>query len=229
MDNINKLYSEFHNRRLGIHCYPNEFLVRTMLGYYPDLKLSHEYKGKNVLDWACGDGRNLILLHNLEMKLHAFEITDEICGGVCDRMNALGIGGGVEIRKGRNNQVPYEAEMFDYIVASSSLYYVDHNTSFNDNYKELVRVMRNGGYLIATLAHPETFILKDAIPLEDGHYQITDDPYGLRNGDILKVFHTKQEIIDTFSEDFENICIGMQDEDYYGMHIQLWLVVMRKR
>lgn len=119
--------------------------------------------------------------------------------------------------------------MFDYIVASSSLYYVDHNTSFNDNYKELVRVMRNGGYLIATLAHPETFILKDAIPLEDGHYQITDDPYGLRNGDILKVFHTKQEIIDTFSEDFENICIGMQDEDYYGMHIQLWLVVMRKR
>lgn len=89
--------------------------------------------------------------------------------------------------------------------------------------------MRNGGYLIATLAHPETFILKDAIPLEDGHYQITDDPYGLRNGDILKVFHTKQEIIDTFSEDFENICIGMQDEDYYGMHIQLWLVVMRKR
>lgn len=227
MENINKLYSEFHNKRLGIHCYPNEFLVRTMLGQYPDLKLSHEYKGKDVLDWACGDGRNLILLHNLGMKLQAFEITDEICDGVRERMNRFGIN--VEIRKGRNNRVPYEAEMFDYVVASSSLYYVDHNTSFKDNYKELVRVMRNGGYLIATLAHPKTFILKDAIALEDGHYQITDDPYGLRNGDIFKVFHTKQEIIDTFSENFEDICIGMQDEDYYGMHIQLWLVVMRKR
>lgn len=40
------------------------------------------------------------------------------------------------------------------------------------------------GYLVATLAHPKTFILKGAIPLEDGHYQITDDPYGLRSGDM---------------------------------------------
>lgn len=50
VENINKLYSEFHNKRLGIHCYPNEFLVRTMLGQYPELKLSHDYKGKKVID-----------------------------------------------------------------------------------------------------------------------------------------------------------------------------------
>lgn len=227
MEDIDKLYSEFHDKRLGVHCYPNEFLVRTMLGRYPDLKLLHNYKGKNVLDWACGDGRNLILLNNLGMNLYAFEITDKICDGVRERMRKFGIE--VEIRQGRNNHVPFEDGMFDYIIASSSLYYVDHGTNFNDNYKELLRVISKGGYLIATLAPPETFILKDAIPLEDGHYQITSDPYGLRNGDIFKVFHTKQEIIDTFSEDFDNICIGMQDEDYYGMHIQLWLVVMRRK
>lgn len=71
--------------------------------------------------------------------------------------------------------------------------------------------------------------MKDAISLEDGHYRITNDPYGLRNGDIFKVFHTEKEIMDTFSGDFEDICIGMQDENYYGMHIQLWLVVMRRK
>lgn len=79
------------------------------------------------------------------------------------------------------------------------------------------------------MAHPKTFILKNAILLKDGHYQITDDPYKLRNGDIFKVFHTKDEIISTFSMDYEDICIGMQDEDYFGMHIQLWLVVMKKK
>lgn len=227
MEKIDELYSDFHKKRLGIHCYPNEFLVRTMLGTYPDLQLSHEYEGKKVLDWACGDGRNLILLHNLGLNLFAFEITDHICEGVQKRMASFGIE--VDIRTGRNNCVPFEDGMFDYIVTSSSLYYVDHGSSFNDNYQELVRLCQRGGYVIATLAHPETFILKNAIPLEDGHYQITDDPYGLRNGDIFKVFHDKQEIMNIFSKDFESICIGMQDEDYYGMHIQLWLVVMRKK
>ena len=142
-ESINKLYSEFHSKRLGIHCYPNEFLVRTMLGQYPDLKLSHEYEGKNVLDWACGDGRNLILLNNLNMNLYAFEITDEICDGVRDRMKKLGID--VEIKQGRNNHVPYQDRMFDYIISSAALYYVDHGTGFNDNYNELVRVISRGG------------------------------------------------------------------------------------
>lgn len=143
MENINKLYSEFHNKRLGIHCYPNEFLVRTMLGNYPDLKLAHDYEEKNVLDWACGDGRNLVLLHNLGLNLYAFEITDEICNGVKDRMLKMGIQ--VEMRTGRNSQVPYADGMFDYIIASSSFYYVDHGTCFEDNYRELKRVILPGG------------------------------------------------------------------------------------
>lgn len=227
MENINKLYSEFHNQRLGIHCYPNEFLVRTMLGNYPGLKLSHNYEGKNVLDWACGDGRNLVLLHNLGLNLHAFEITDEICVGVQERMRKMGIK--VELKMGRNNRVPYPNNMFDYIIASASFYYVDHGTVFEDNYKELVRVILPGGYFIATFATHETFLFKNAVRLENGLYQVFDDPYGLRNGDIFKAFHNKEEIIDTFSADFEDICIGLSDEDYYGMHIQLWLVVMRKK
>lgn len=227
MEKIDKLYSDFHKKRLGIHCYPNEFLVRTMLGAYPKLKLSHEYEGKKALDWACGDGRNLVLLHNLGLKLAAFEITADICKGVRERMEHFGIE--VDIRTGRNNHVPFEDGMFDYIVTSSSMYYVDHGSSFHDNYKELARVTAEGGYVIATLPHPKSFILEGAIPLKDGHYQITADPYDLRNGDIFKVFHDRKEIVDIFSKDFTDICIGMQDEDYYGMHIQLWLVVMRKK
>lgn len=143
MESIDRLYSDFHSKRLGIHCYPNEFLVRTMLGQYPNLILPHDYEGKSVLDSVCGDGRNLILLNNLGMSLHAFEITDEICNGVRDRMDRLGID--VDIRKGRNNQIPFQDGSFDYVVASSSLYYVDHGTSFSDNYKELNRVLRGGG------------------------------------------------------------------------------------
>lgn len=227
MEKVDKLYSEFHAGRLGIHCYPNEFLVRTMLGRYPGLKLEHNYEGKNALDWACGDGRNMGLLHNLGLKVHGFEITEDICNGVSDRMQSMGIE--ADIRVGRNTQVPFQAEYFDYVVASSSLYYVDHGSSFKENLKELTRVLKSDGYVIATLAHPQTFILDGAVEQEDSHYQIVNDPYGLRNGDIFKVFHTKEQILETFGADYGDISIGMQNEDYYGMHIQMWLVVMKKK
>ncbi len=227
MEKIDGLYTEFHKKRLGIHCYPNEFLVRTMLGKYPNLTLSHEYEGKKVLDWSCGDGRNIPLLHNLDMEVYATEITQEIVDGVYDRMKRFGLN--PEIRVGRNKSMPFEDTFFDYIVASSSIYYVDHGSDFSCNHKELSRILKGGGYAIITLPHPKTFILQNSVDMGKGLFQITEDPYGLRNGDYFRVFPDKEDIEKEFSVDFEDICIGMQDEDYFGMHIQLWIVVMRKK
>lgn len=229
-EKINKLYSDFHAQRLGIHCYPNEFLVRTMLGDYPNLRISHDYHGKKVLDWGCGDGRNILLLHNCGLDVSAFEITEEICNGVKERVQRL-YGFPIDIRVGRNNKVPFEDKTFDYIVASSSVYYVDHDSNFDENYNELCRVIKAGGYVIMSLSQAQNFILKDCVKWQcnEGHYQITNDPYGLRNGDIFRVWQNEEEIIETFSKDFEDICIGKAEEDYYGMHIALWLVVMRKK
>ncbi len=81
-----------------------------------------------------------------------------------------------------------------------------------------------------TLPPPNTFILKDCIPWgnKEGHYEITNDPYGLRNGDIFRVWQNEQEIINTFSGDFEDICIGQSEEEYCGMYIALWYVAMKK-
>lgn len=227
MEKIDKLYSDFHASRLGVHCYPNEWLVRTMLGKYPNLIISHDYEGGKVLDWACGDGRNMVLLHNLGLDIYGFEITKEICDGVKKRMSNRGIS--CEIRVGRNKSVPYADHMFDYIVASSSFYYVDHESCFDENLAELVRCIKVGGYVIMTLPHPEGFMFKDSKPLKDGHYEVISDPYGLRNGDIFKVFHNEKEIYSCFENDFTDICIGMCSENYYGEHIKLWLVVMKKK
>lgn len=227
MSNIDKFYTDFHLKRMGEHCYPTEFLIRTMLGKYPNLKLEQNYENKNVLDLGCGDGRNMILLKNLGLNIYATEITPEICTSVTKRMKKFGID--ADIRVGRNSNIPFEDDFFDYIVASASIYYVDKNESFKDNLKESLRVLKKGGYLIAILAHPESFILKDAKELKDSHFEITKDPFKLRNGDIFKVHKTKRDIIEEFSPHFEEISLGHTFDDYYGLNQMLWLMVGKKR
>lgn len=226
MSNIEKYYTDFHLKRLGVHCYPSEYLVRTMLGKYPKLKLEHNYQGKNVLDLGCGDGRNMILLNNLDLKISGVEITQDICDSVTERMTKFGID--TDIRVGRNSSIPFKDNYFDYVTASASLYYVDKNESFKQNLSETLRVLKKGGFLIATLAH-DGCILEGAKELDNGHYEITNDPYNLRNGNIFKVYKNKEDIINDFSSEFEDISIGHTADDYYGLDINLWLLVAKKK
>jgi SAM-dependent methyltransferase len=109
------------------------------------------------------------------------------------------------------------------------MYYIDEGQWFKDNLQEINRVIKPGGYLLATLPHPRTFILKGALEISDSHFRITNDPYGLRNGIIFKVFHDKKHILDEFGQDYEDLSIGETHDNYYGSNISLWLVVGRKK
>lgn len=228
MTKIEETYSDFHLQRMGMHCYPNEFLVRTMLGKYPKLELEKSYKDKKILDLGCGDGRNIILLNNLGMDVSAVEITDSICNAVKTRMKEH-FGIDLNIKVGRNNNIPFADNEFDYLLSAAALYYVDENDNFDINLKEALRVLKKGGILIATLPHPDTFILKGAIELGDNHFRITDDPFKLRNGNIFRVFKTKEEMFEKFSPYFEDIVIGETLDDYYGLQQDLWLFVATKK
>jgi cyclopropane fatty-acyl-phospholipid synthase-like methyltransferase len=82
-----------------------------MLGSYPALTLVHQYEGANILDLGCGDGRNLILLHNLKANVYGLEITLEIYQGVMRRLKDL-FGITTDIRVGRNTSIPFEDHFF---------------------------------------------------------------------------------------------------------------------
>lgn len=228
MSTLESHYTEFWMKRLGVHFYPSEFLVRTFLSQNcPDLILKHDYENKNVLDLGCGDGRNMGLLSNLGMNIYGAEITKEICDAVMLRMAKLGIK--ADIRVGRNNSLPFEDQLFDYIVASASVYYVDSGTTFEDNMREIQRVLKPGGHIIFSIVHPDSYILNGAEELSDSHYRIKSDPLGLRNGYVFKVFKEREHITDCFSKDFCDISIGYTSDDYYGLKQDLWLLVAKKK
>ncbi len=59
-----------------------------------------------------------------------------------EKLNRLGIE--AQLKKGTNVRIPFEDRYFDYLLACHSCYYVDKNTSFNQNVAEMARVMKPG-------------------------------------------------------------------------------------
>jgi SAM-dependent methyltransferase len=220
-------YDTFYRDRDPLHVYPVEFVVRALLGNYP--RLSNEAarcEGKKVVDLGFGDGRNMPLLHNLGMELFGVEISAEICRLTEARMQRLGIP--ITLRVGRNHTIPFADADFDYVLACHSCYYVEPGTKFSDNVREIARVLKPGGKFVFSVPMASTYIMHGARDLGDGHMEITNDPYNVRNGYILKQFETENEIQSSLSPHFQNFAIGACRNDFWGIEEHMWIVVCRR-
>jgi SAM-dependent methyltransferase len=216
-------YNKYYKKRTHVHVYPVEFVVRTLLGSYPNLEMNRDfYSGSKLLDLGYGDGRNMPLFHNIGFKIFGMEISEEINKLARERLEILGIDG--ELKVGHNNSIPYQDQFFDFIIACHSCYYVNEDRSFNDNLHEISRVLKTEGVFIASLPMRDNFIFNDAEFLSDGHYRITKDPYGIRNGTIHKTFLNEDEIIETFEPYYKDLSIGYINDNYYGINVKMWII-----
>jgi SAM-dependent methyltransferase len=225
---IEAKYDAFYRKRAAEKVYPVEFVVRAFLGTYPRLKIDAEaLHGRKVLDLGFGDGRNVPLLSDLGLDVHGVEITEEICRRATIRMKKLGVY--FEARVGRNADLPYADSFFDHVVACHSCYYVDAGTKFADNIGEIGRVTKPGGLFVHSLPIGSSYIFRGATDLGDGHMRIANDPYGIRNGYVLKKFDAPDEIERALSPMFPDVCIGSCRSDWWGIEEHVWIVVGRRR
>lgn len=225
---IKEHYAGFYSERNPEKVYPVEFVVRTFLGTYPLLKLDRSlFQGAKILDLGFGDGRNMPLLHDLGFQVYGVEISEEICLLTKKRMERLGVG--VELETGSNSHIPFEDEAFDFILACHSCYYVNPGETFVDNLLEIARVLRKGGRFIFSLAKTDSYVLNDAVSLGKGLYQITRDPYRLRNGGVFRAFASKQEIADELGDSFCDFALGLCENDFYGIYEKVWIGTCLKK
>ena len=226
-DVIGAKYDAFYRARDSAHVYPVEFVVRSFLGTYPRLKPDASlYPGRRILDVGFGDGRNMPLLCNLGMDVHGVEITEEICRRGVERLAALGHE--IEARVGHNHQLPYDTGFFDHVLACHACYYVDPGTSFADNLAEIARVQKTGGRFVFSVPTATSYIMKGAFDLGDGHMQIVNDPYGVRNGHVMKKFDSAEDIERTIAPFFRDAAIGAARNDWWGIDEQVWIVVCQR-
>ncbi len=228
MTEIVEHYDAFYRERDPLHVYPVEFVVRAFLGNYPRLKRgAGNLSGSKVLDIGFGDGRNFPLLANIGLEIHGTEISQSICDLAASRMARLGIRATLAV--GRNNSLPYEDNFFDEVLACHACYYVDPGTRFADNVAEIARVTKPGGRFVFSAPIGTSYILKDAIDHGGGHMEIARDPYGVRNGYVLKKFDTAEEIEAELSPAFERFAIGSCRNDFWGIEEHVWIVSCHKQ
>lgn len=221
-----KKYTNYYQKAVNV--YPTEFVIRSFMGAYPNLKLDKsQFPGKNILDLGFGDGRNMSLLSDLGFKVHGVEVTEDICNMIMERMGEQGIE--VDARAGRNSSIPFDDKYFDHLLACSACYYIDEGQTYKDNLTEIARVIKPGGLFIHCLPMPTTFIMENAIDRGDGHMEITQDPYGVRVGAILKKFDNPEEIKANLDPWFTDIRIGSCQDDYWGSKVHLWFVVCTRK
>jgi SAM-dependent methyltransferase len=220
-------YDRFYEQRNPIAVYPVEFVVRAFLGNYPRHRTNkEEYPGWRVLDLGFGDGRNMPLLSNLGMQVFGVEISQSICDLTQARMKRMGVD--VQTRVGRNNDIPFDVSFFDAVLACHACYYVDTGSRFVDNLNEIARVLKPGGRFVFSAPMASSYIMRGAEDQGGGHMRIKNDPYGVRNGSILKKFDSERDIEESLSPQFGEFSIGSCQNDFWGIEEYVWIVACRR-
>ena len=203
---------------------PNEWVVRAFLGTYPQHRLDpSRYKGASILDLGFGDGRNTEFLCDLGFEVSGTEITPEICEIAHRRLAQLGKR--VELSVGRNNNLPYADETFDYLLASHSCFYLDGDDDFAVNLEEIVRVMRSDAVFVGTVPMTTNQYFAESVDLGSGIRLIKKDALGLREGARLMSFNSEQDVEDHFAKHFDEVRIGKWKNTFWGIREHMFLVV----
>jgi SAM-dependent methyltransferase len=224
---VKESYGAFHEQKAPANIYPTEWVIRTLLGTYPGLAPDRSsYPGAKILDVGFGDGRNWPLLRDAGFEIHGLEISESILALGEKRAQALGIP--VTLLLGTNTAIPADDETYAYILACHSCYYVDAGTTFSDTVAEYSRVLKPGGTLIASLPEAGASIFDGCVSLREGHVEIRNDPWGLRDGFVFRRFETRAEVAEAFSPQFERFAIGLCRDDYFGLRVNVFLLVCNR-
>ena len=208
--------------------FPSEYVIRIFKGSYPHLNLDKgSFKGKKILDVGCGDGRNLVVLAQAGFDVHGAEVNQEIVDVVRKNMQELSIPAKIEV--GTNDSLPFDEGYFDYLLSWNACYYLGENRDFNSHVEEFGRVIKAGGTLVLSIPKKTCFIYKGSDEERPGYRTIKNDPFNVRNGEVLRMFESEKEIEDTFSPYFKDFIFGSIEDDCFGLDYHWHMIVCRKR
>ena len=114
-------------------------------------------------------------------------------------------------------------------MACGAFYYLEYETNFSDNLKELNRILKPEAIFFANMSTKDTYVLENAIELENGEYLITNDPHNFRNGYRWQVINSKEELEQTIAPYLSLIAFSKTHDDYFGYLISSLIMVSQNK
>ncbi|NIA69547.1 class I SAM-dependent methyltransferase [Pelagibius litoralis] len=209
--------------------YPAEGVIRIFKGRFPKLNLPTEHKGLSILDLGCGDGRHLPFFASLGFEVSAVEISDNLCESLQQKMSSISVP--VDIRCGHAGNIPFDNGSFDRLLTWNSCYYMSAGEeNFQDHVKEMARVIKPGGWIIASIPKKMSFIFNGSEPANSPGYRvIRDDYFGARNGEVMRCLENQVDLEESFCQEFEGFCHADIDMNWFGLAYHWHVFCARKK
>jgi SAM-dependent methyltransferase len=225
------LWGDYYKNLNSSYLFPNEYVVRTFLGMYPNLRMNKNYRNEKICDVGCGDGRNITALHKFGFDVYATEVSEEVCRITKEKLLNHAERIDVNIQKGLNDDLPFKDEAFDYLLSWNACYYLkDEKADIDDNLREHSRVLKKGGYFIVSVPGPNCFSLQGAEVLDRGRVRLqTQTKWDILNGQIIHRFNSYEEIESKFGVYFNTFQKGMLVDDCYGLKLEYYVFVCQKK
>lgn len=222
-------WNQYYQSLTESYLFPNEYVVRSFLGRYPNLDIDRNYSGKKICDIGCGDGRNMTALHKFGFELYGSEISDEICRITTDKLQLAGVV--ADIRSGTNKALPFADAMFDHILSWNACYYMDSaDSSMAEHVAEFARVLKPGGLAVVSVPSPGCFSLQGAEDVGNNIIRIkTDSRWNLLNGMLYYRFDSFDHIESVFRSHFQDFHKCTIKDDCYGLSLEYFIFVCRRR
>ena len=208
--------------------YPSALALKIFKGKSPlfDFR-SLDFTKLKILDLGFGDGRDLQLFADLGFQTYGCEPNPDILSHTKNKH----ISPNLILKVGKNTEIPFEDNYFDFIYASASIYYLsDQNLSINDALKEAHRCLKKGGYLIFTATTPNNHYIASAEKISENVHKLQDPYFNQRPGQLIHVYKDEKEISSDLARlGFDNDSfVGKFSADWLGILESLFIVVSKK-
>lgn len=223
-------WDRYYSSLQDSYLFPNEYVVRSFLGKYPNLEIDRNYKGAKICDISCGDGRNMTALHKFGFDLYGTEISDEICRITKDKLASSNDKIIADVRAGSNLSLPFDNEFFDYLLSWNACYYMqDERSDISSHIAEYARVAKSGAYLVASVPAPGCFSLIGADKIGNDLIRIrTSSKWDMLNGTIYHQFRSFDDIKNKFGSRFKNFQWCSIKDDCFGLPLEYFIFVCQK-
>src|SRR5690606_5598361 len=101
----------------------------------------------------------------------------------------------------------------------NSCYYMSVGSGdFQDHVTEIGRVIKPGGWLIASIPKKTSFIFRDSEPdRRRGYRIIRNDYFQVRDGEVMRCMEDREDMVRSFASEFQNFCHADLDMEWFGL------------